>query len=207
LVALRLIHWRRPDPFSVDQRRAGIVNGAEKPGDVAREIRAGNVKVIEAPTLSTARGIINRQAARRDASIDHGAEKAAREILGEEEPAPSVINTDFCEWAKTYTGDKFKRADSILAPGARLRDFALGAQFRTPTRNALRRLDLINPEWPHGVLCLLASGRGSVRRHGLPIKPRAHLLSRLEGGNSFLCDFDGNTSFRIAPLTWSSEFS
>jgi ParB family transcriptional regulator, chromosome partitioning protein len=75
--------------------------------DLAREIRAGNRKVIDAPNLSTARGWMERQTSRRDASIAAGAEKAVSEILGEE-PAPSVLNTDFIKWAESYTGvDKF----------------------------------------------------------------------------------------------------
>jgi hypothetical protein len=42
------------------------------------------------------------------------------------------------------------------------------------------------------------------RRHGFPIKPRVHVLSPLEVGNSFLCDRDGNTRTGIAALTCSS---
>jgi ParB-like nuclease domain len=80
---------------------------------LAREIRAGNRKVIEAPILSTARGWMDRQTARRKAQSfrEWQKEKVRREGLGseilEEEPAPSVLNEDFVEWAKTYTGEKF----------------------------------------------------------------------------------------------------
>ena len=42
---------------------------------------------------------------------------------------------------------------------------------------------------------------------GFPIKPRVHPLSRLEVGNSFICDRDDSTSTGIAPLTCSSELS
>jgi hypothetical protein len=43
--------------------------------------------------------------------------------------------------------------------------------------------------------------------HGFPIKPRVHPFSRLEAGNSFICDRDGSTSAGIAPLTCSSELN
>jgi hypothetical protein len=57
-----------------------------------------------------------------------------------------------------------------------------------------------------GYLCLMAVWvSGSVRLRGFPIKPRAHLLSRPEQGNSFLCDRDDSTSTGIASLTCSSE--
>jgi ParB/RepB/Spo0J family partition protein len=72
----------------------------------AREIRQGNAKVIEAGALSTARGIIERNAARRDAQTFRELEKITSEILGEE-PAPSVLNEDFIKWAPAYTGPKF----------------------------------------------------------------------------------------------------
>lgn len=73
--------------------------------DIAKELLAGNERVIAAPMLSTATGIIERTRSR--------AKTAASVAIAEAiNPAPSaepdpIITADFREWAKTYTGPKF----------------------------------------------------------------------------------------------------
>jgi DNA modification methylase len=76
---------------------------------LAREIRAGNAKIINAPTLSTAREWMDRQTKRRKAREfrEWQKEKARREGLGSEileEPEPFILNENFTKWAPTYTG-------------------------------------------------------------------------------------------------------
>jgi ParB family chromosome partitioning protein len=72
---------------------------------VAQEIASGNQLVINAPRLSTAKGIVRRAESRRaDAeAMSIGAPKAAA-------PEPltgPIINANFNEWAPAYTGPKF----------------------------------------------------------------------------------------------------
>lgn len=74
---------------------------------VARELQAGNQKILSAPKFSTALGITSRAAERRD-------ERALSELkssLGEEfdtDTFPGVIATaDFHSWAASYSGPKF----------------------------------------------------------------------------------------------------
>ena len=72
---------------------------------VAKEVKAGNSRVIEAPRFSTARGIVDRKNARLDAAALTDFKEAARP---QAEEAPSaILNEDFCTWAPTYTGPKF----------------------------------------------------------------------------------------------------
>ncbi len=80
-------------------------NAVSKRLAVAQEIEKGNERVITAPRFSTAVGIIDRKNARLDAAGLAEFESIARK-KGVEAP-PSILNTDFAEWAKTYTGPKF----------------------------------------------------------------------------------------------------
>lgn len=72
---------------------------------VAKALIEGDPLVIAAPKYSTARGIVERQAARKD-------EKALLElrqtIKAPEAPKiESILTADFNEWATTYSGPKF----------------------------------------------------------------------------------------------------
>lgn len=80
--------------------------------DVAKELVSGNSRVAEAPKFSVARGIVQRQANRRQTA----AIKQASSIPvlpsdeGEAEPErapPPLINEDFHTWARQYAGEKF----------------------------------------------------------------------------------------------------
>jgi ParB/RepB/Spo0J family partition protein len=69
--------------------------------DIGTEIAAGNTRVAEAPKLSTARSITIRAAQRKRNSV-------IAEILDEpEDRSIPLINEDFIEWAKAYSGPKF----------------------------------------------------------------------------------------------------
>lgn len=73
---------------------------------IATEILAGNQRVIAAPRLSTAAGIIERASARKD----EAALGELRKIEAAPKPAeapPSILNLDFINWAPTYDGPKF----------------------------------------------------------------------------------------------------
>lgn len=76
---------------------------------VGRELIAGNERVASAPRYSTAKGIVERQAARKDekalAELRETI-KAPADIDGPKDPE-SIINTDFNAWAPAYTGPKF----------------------------------------------------------------------------------------------------
>lgn len=70
---------------------------------VAKEILSGNARVIAAPKMSTARGIVRRAA-------DRAAGQSAIELseaFGTRPEPESILTTDFTEWSKTYTGPKF----------------------------------------------------------------------------------------------------
>lgn len=86
---------------------------------VAAEIRAGNKLVLEAPKLSTAKGIVQRQLERRasaetiqlTALVNPKPKPADSGVEGPSAPPPSgtgfVLNVDFLNWARDYDGDKF----------------------------------------------------------------------------------------------------
>lgn len=71
---------------------------------VARELAAGNERVLNAPKLSTAIGIAERQESRRqDALISSLGDQPTPESV----PDDSILNLDFNEWAPTYAGPRF----------------------------------------------------------------------------------------------------
>jgi DNA methylase/ParB-like nuclease domain len=58
------------------------------------------LKLMDQPLFSTANNIVQRDKERRSQAVFQG-------VSGQEKKIESIINADFCEWAKTYTGDKF----------------------------------------------------------------------------------------------------
>lgn len=74
--------------------------------NVAKELAAGNAKILAAPKYTVARGLVKRAEARKDdkALIEFNQSISA---TPEDKPADTIINADFCEWAKTYSGPKF----------------------------------------------------------------------------------------------------
>lgn len=93
---------------------------------VAEQLAAGNTRVIEAPRFSTAKGIVVRAAARREeAAVDalHTQLNAAPRVV---EPEP-IINTDFNEWATTYSGPRFNFVHCDFPYGINANKFHLGA--------------------------------------------------------------------------------
>lgn len=76
---------------------------------VAKELRLGNEKILDAPKFSTARGIVARTHERKDTQALDALRKVAA-IPGApitDEPTPSIINTDFILWAPSYDGPRF----------------------------------------------------------------------------------------------------
>jgi ParB/RepB/Spo0J family partition protein len=75
---------------------------------VAKELDAGNVRVAAAPQYSTARGIVERDTARKKSSA---VAKAVAVSVPETAEAPvrkvPLLNEDFHEWAAAYTGQPF----------------------------------------------------------------------------------------------------
>ncbi len=72
---------------------------------IAQEILKGNERIIEAPKMSVARGIVTREAERKKDSI---LTEAAVQIEGESaKPVAPLINADFNEWVREYVGPKF----------------------------------------------------------------------------------------------------
>jgi len=93
---------------------------------VARELRSGNTMVAEAPKFSTAKGIVQRQTERKEASqtasllamalptkpviVREGAsaaESSALDALESDQSTGYILNEDFAYWAEHYTGPKF----------------------------------------------------------------------------------------------------
>lgn len=76
---------------------------------VARELRAGNTRMAEAPKYSVARGIAQRTASRANADAMEAI--AAVSPLAEVTPVPAkrvpLLNEDFHDWTASYTGPKF----------------------------------------------------------------------------------------------------
>lgn len=73
---------------------------------VAKEIEAGNNRVLEAPRYTVARGIVVREAERKETSV---LEKLDEVITGEK-PAKKevpIINADFDKWEDSYEGIRF----------------------------------------------------------------------------------------------------
>lgn len=76
---------------------------------VAKELIAGNTRIIEAPKYSTASGIVARTNERKDAQALEALRKVAA-VPGApitEERSPSLINADFTQWAPSYDGPRF----------------------------------------------------------------------------------------------------
>jgi ParB/RepB/Spo0J family partition protein len=77
---------------------------------VAKELRGGNKRVMEAPKFSVARNVTARVNERRKADAITTAISALPSFARPEpKPVKSVplINTDFTEWAASYTGPQF----------------------------------------------------------------------------------------------------
>lgn len=73
---------------------------------VAKELLAGNERVKAAPKYSTARGIVERETARRKASVVSSIEAAvAPEVV--QKKVPPLLNEDFHVWASAYTSRPF----------------------------------------------------------------------------------------------------
>lgn len=88
---------------------------------VAAELRAGNKLVTEAPKLSTAKSIVQRQLERRasaetvqlTALVNPKPKAAPSSAVPSPVPEPAlsgtgfILNLDFLEWARHYDGEKF----------------------------------------------------------------------------------------------------
>jgi len=75
---------------------------------VAAELVRGNERVISAPKFSTAKGIVERAAARKDEESLAALRKISHAKTSPEAPeTESVINADFLKWAPAYDGPKF----------------------------------------------------------------------------------------------------
>jgi ParB/RepB/Spo0J family partition protein len=70
--------------------------------DLAKEIEKGNEKIIAQPQMKTALNVLHRSKERERNSI-------LSSLAGTNKDAPVVplLNTDFNEWAQSYTGNKF----------------------------------------------------------------------------------------------------
>jgi ParB family chromosome partitioning protein len=73
---------------------------------IATELRAGNERVAAAPKLSTARGIVIREAERKRDSVVSGITAQVSGEAPQAKVAPIVL-ADFNQWALTYDGPKF----------------------------------------------------------------------------------------------------
>lgn len=74
---------------------------------VAKEILGGNTRVAEAPAYSTAKGITNRTAARKQASVLENVAAVVNPDIVKPAPVAPILLADFNEWAAAYSGPKF----------------------------------------------------------------------------------------------------
>jgi ParB/RepB/Spo0J family partition protein len=80
---------------------------------VAKEVLAGNARVVDAPKYSVARGITARDAERRKASALAGITATEEEAGVPETPGviapsvPPILTASFIEWLETYEGPTF----------------------------------------------------------------------------------------------------
>ena len=88
---------RTAEALNIDDRAVGDAL------NITREIQSGNTVVAEAPKFSTARGIV-RRAEERKATSEISALKAVEDAP---KVADAVLNEDFIEWSKTYSGPRF----------------------------------------------------------------------------------------------------
>jgi len=98
---------------------------------VAKELVSGNERLTAAPKYSVARGIMQRTAARAEASVLDSV--LASSQLAEALPTPTrrvpLLNEDFHEWTASYTGPKFNflHCDFPYGVGADKHDQGQGA--------------------------------------------------------------------------------
>lgn len=93
---------------------------------VARELRAGNKMVIEAPRLTTAVGITERASARKDAEARDNFHRLAG-ILDPTKDLNPILNLDFNEWVTTYDGPRFNFIHCDFPYGIGASDFNQGS--------------------------------------------------------------------------------
>jgi ParB family chromosome partitioning protein len=73
---------------------------------VAQEILRGNERITDAPKFSVAKGIVTRENERkRDSAVASVTEAVTGETI--EAPVAPLINANFNEWIREYTGPKF----------------------------------------------------------------------------------------------------
>lgn len=73
---------------------------------VAQELIRGNTRIAEAPKFSVAKGIVTRENERkRDSAVAEVVEAVTGEVA--ERPVAPIINADFNQWVREYTGPKF----------------------------------------------------------------------------------------------------
>lgn len=93
---------------------------------VARELLEGNERVIKAPHFSTAIGIADRAAARKDEEALHQLRQISKVAPPEGVP-DSILNFDFNQWIKTYAGPKFNFVHCDFPYGINADSFNQGA--------------------------------------------------------------------------------
>lgn len=74
---------------------------------IAKELEAGNERVIAAPKLSVAKNIVARTVERRKAATALEIEATMADKPAAEKPPVPLLHADFTEWAQTYDGPKF----------------------------------------------------------------------------------------------------
>lgn len=129
---------------------------------VAKEIEAGNNRVLEAPRYTVARGIVVREAERKETSV---LEKLTEVITGEKAPKKEVpiINADFERWQGEYKEIKFNFIHC---------DFPYGVKADTHDQGAASSFGgyADGPEVYRDLLSALAASMGNV------IAESAHLM-------------------------------
>ena len=100
---------------------------------VAKELEAGNERVAEAPRFTVARGIVERNNERQRTSKIEAITAAQK---GEAKEVP-LINADFKEWSRDYTGPKFNFIHCDFPYGVKADSHAQGAASSFGPRESL----------------------------------------------------------------------
>lgn len=101
---------RREPTWNHERTAAGLgisVGTVSEYIQIARAVASGNARVIAAPKLSTAKGIVKRTIERNRADESALLKLIEGEITEVSTPASPILNVDFIPWAESYSGAPF----------------------------------------------------------------------------------------------------
>lgn len=165
---------------------------------VAREARAGNPMVLDAPKFSTARGIVQRAESRKDdeALAALGRRSTVPTDEADASPPDSILCADFRDWAGRYEGPRFNFIHCDFPYGVGANKFNQGSASLHGGYS-----DTEDDYWE--LLITLAANLDRL------VAPSAHIMFwfSMHYYDETLKFFEKNTDFRIDPfpLIWTKS--